>query len=112
MLNGMKMPVVYYVCKTAFSVHGQELSLETSEDNHAFFICLFWCVGGWAGRGFLPFFILRTPLLNVDCIRQIRSKICPLTFSYSPSKKKLVIKRSKSTLFLNVSGDSEAETQL
>lgn len=110
MLNGLKMPTVY-VHKPAFSVPGQEPSVETSEDKHAFFICLFWCA--WEGAqvgASSPF--LRTPLLNVECIRQISSKICPLTFAYRPSKKKLAIKRSKSTLFLNVSGDSEAETQL
>lgn len=58
-----------------------------------------------------PFSLLKPHLLNVDCIRQIISKICPLTFSYNPNKKMLVIKR-KSVLFLNVSGNSEAETQL
>lgn len=40
------MPTVY-VHKPAFSVPGQEPSVETSEDKHAFFICLFWCA--WEG---------------------------------------------------------------
>lgn len=32
MLNGMKMPTFCYVYKAGFSVPGQELSLETSEN--------------------------------------------------------------------------------
>lgn len=85
MLNGMKMPTFYHVHKPAFSTWGQELSIETSEEEHAFFVCLVWGrEGGREVGASSPFLFLRTPLLNVECIRQISSK----TFPYRPSKKK------------------------
>lgn len=61
--------------------------------------------------GFLPLFIFKIPLLNAECVKQISRKICPLTF-HIVLVKKLAIRRKKSTFFLNVSGDSEAETEL
>lgn len=87
----------YLLCTSFFYAWPRAISGNFWRQAQFFHLSVLEGVWGWWASS--PFLLLRTPLLNAECTKQISRKIGPLTFSYSPSKK-VSNKKKKINAFL------------